>query len=75
VYHVALCGISRERTSSQFLKRRSNIWRRIWGDLDIHLTDEEEVEIRHFVERLEVLGYRSTLAGAAVEFADTKEEA
>jgi aryl-alcohol dehydrogenase-like predicted oxidoreductase len=45
------------------------------GVLDIYLTDEEEVEIRQFVERVELLGYRSTLAGAAVEFADTKEEA
>ena len=46
-----------------------------WEALDIHLTDEEEVEIRQFVERVELLGYRSTLSGAAVEFADTKEEA
>jgi len=44
-----------------------------WGALNIHLTDEEEVEIRQFVESAEVSGYRSTLSGKSSTFADTKE--
>ncbi|OCL02830.1 putative aldo/keto reductase [Glonium stellatum] len=45
-----------------------------WGSLDIHLTDDEEAEMRKFVESAEILGYRSTPAGIAFAFADTKEE-
>ena len=44
-----------------------------WGALNIHLTDEEEAEIRQFVESAEVSGYRSTLSGKSSTFADTKE--
>ena len=44
-----------------------------WGALNIHLTDEEEAEIRQFVESAEVSGYRSTLSGKSSAFADTKE--
>jgi aryl-alcohol dehydrogenase-like predicted oxidoreductase len=44
------------------------------GSRDFHLTDEEEAEIRKFVENVEVAGYRSMPAGKAFAFADTKEE-
>ena len=44
-----------------------------WGALNIHLTDEEEAEIRQFVESAEVSGYRSTLSGKSSAFANTKE--
>jgi len=46
-----------------------------WASLDIHITDDEEAEIRKFVKSAEILGYRSTTAGIAFAFADTKEEA
>ena len=46
-----------------------------WSSLDIHLTDEEEKEVRKFVESAEVLGYRSIATGKAHAFVDTKEEA
>lgn len=45
-----------------------------WGSLDIHLTDDEEAEIRKFVENVEMSGYRSMPAGMSFAFADTKEE-
>jgi len=46
-----------------------------WSSLDVHLTDEEEAEVRKFVESAEILGYRSTPAGMAFAFTNTKEEA
>lgn len=46
-----------------------------WEALDVHLTDDEEVEIRKFVESAELLGYRSVAVGKAFAFVDTKEEA
>ena len=46
-----------------------------WSSLDVRLTGDEEAEIRKFVESAEVSGDRSTPAGTAVAFADTKEEA
>lgn len=46
-----------------------------WSSLDVHLTDDEEAEIRKFVEGAEVLGYRSMPAGLVFAFANTKEEA
>ena len=44
-----------------------------WSSLNVHLTDDEEAEIRKFVESAEVLGCGS--AGKAFEFVNTKEEA
>ena len=45
------------------------------GALDVRISDEEEAEIRKFVESAEVLGYRSVPQGEALAYADTKEEA
>lgn len=45
-----------------------------WAALDVELSDDEEAEIRAFVEKNEMAGYRSTLAGMAVAFVDTIEE-
>jgi len=45
-----------------------------WGSLEIYLTDEEEREIRNFVESIELSGYRSMPIGKTLAFADTKEE-
>lgn len=46
-----------------------------WGALDVHLTDEEEAEIRGFLEGAEVAGGRlpPSVSSSAV-FTDTKEE-
>ncbi|KAF2470427.1 putative aldo/keto reductase [Lindgomyces ingoldianus] len=46
-----------------------------WGSLDINLSDNEEAEIRKFVDSAEVSGYRSTPGSQAFAFVDTKEEA
>ena len=46
-----------------------------WSSLDVHLTDDEEAEIRKFVANAEVLGYRSTPSSKGLEYVDTKEEA
>jgi aryl-alcohol dehydrogenase-like predicted oxidoreductase len=46
-----------------------------WGALDVHLTDDEEAEVRKFVESAEVSGYRSMTFSKAHAFVDTKEEA
>ena len=46
-----------------------------WGSLSVHLTDDDNAEIRKFVESTEVNGYRSVPAGSAFAFANTKEEA
>ena len=46
-----------------------------WASLDVDLTTEEEGEIRDFVEKNDMSGYRSTLSGIAHAFVDTKEEA
>ena len=46
-----------------------------WSSLDVHLTGDEEAEIRKFVESAEILGCRSMPAGKALAFVDTKEEA
>ena len=45
-----------------------------WAAFDVELTKEDEAEIRAFVEQNEMAGYRSTVAGMAVAFVDTKEE-
>lgn len=42
-----------------------------WGALQIHLTDEEEAEIRHFVETAEIAGSRQPVKYGLI---DTKEE-
>ena len=46
-----------------------------WASLNVELTHKEESTIREFVEKNEMAGYRSTLAGMALAFVDTKEEA
>ena len=46
-----------------------------WAALNVRLTSEDEAEIRKFVESAKMSGYRSTPAGAAFAFQDTKEEA
>jgi aryl-alcohol dehydrogenase-like predicted oxidoreductase len=43
-----------------------------WGALNVHLTDEEELEIRNFVERAEVAG--SSVPEGITALVDTKEE-
>jgi aryl-alcohol dehydrogenase-like predicted oxidoreductase len=45
-----------------------------WASLDVALTDDEEAEIRAFVESAELSGYRSMPAGKAFAYVDTKEE-
>jgi len=46
-----------------------------WGALDVNLTDEDEAEVRKFVESAEILGSRETPEGTAFAYVDTKEEA
>ena len=46
-----------------------------WSSLDVHLTDDEEAEVRKFIQNAEVLGYRSTPSSKGLEYVDTKEEA
>jgi len=45
-----------------------------WGALDVALSDEEEREIREFVESNELAGGPAPAAFAAYLFRDTKEE-
>lgn len=45
-----------------------------WAALDVELTDEEEAEIRAFVETAEVVGARSTPDTMKTAFSDTKEK-
>ena len=45
-----------------------------WSSLDVHLTDDEEATIRRFLESAQVSGTRSTAAGMAVAFAETRED-
>jgi aryl-alcohol dehydrogenase-like predicted oxidoreductase len=46
-----------------------------WGALDVHLTDEDEAEIRHFVETAEIAGHYMPPQFEGYAFTDTKEEA
>lgn len=46
-----------------------------WGALDVHLTDEEEAEIRAFLDRSEVAGGPAPPQFVSYFFRDTKEEA
>jgi aryl-alcohol dehydrogenase-like predicted oxidoreductase len=46
-----------------------------WGSLDVHLTDEDEAEIRHFVETAEIAGHYMPPKFESYTFTDTKEEA
>ncbi len=43
-----------------------------WGALNTNLSDEQEAEVRKFVESVEMKGDRTTAAGMAVAFGDTK---
>ena len=45
-----------------------------WAALQVDLSDDDEAEIRAFVEKNEMAGYRSTLAGRSSAFVDTKED-
>ena len=45
-----------------------------WGALDVSLTDEEEAEIRAFVETAELAGSHTPAQFADYLFRDTKEE-
>ena len=45
-----------------------------WGSLDVHLTDEDEAEIRHFVEAAEIAGHYMPPQFESYTFTDTKEE-
>ena len=45
-----------------------------WAALQVDLSDDEEAEIRAFVQSNDMAGYRSTPAGMHVAFVDTKEE-
>lgn len=46
-----------------------------WGSLDVQLTNEEEVEIRAFVNSAKVSGGREPPSGEGYGFVDTKEDA
>ncbi|KAL9106238.1 MAG: hypothetical protein Q9227_008706 [Pyrenula ochraceoflavens] len=46
-----------------------------WAALDVNLTDEEEAEVRKFVEGAEVAGHRSMPMSKAFAYVTTKEEA
>jgi aryl-alcohol dehydrogenase-like predicted oxidoreductase len=46
-----------------------------WGALDVHLTDEDEAEIRQFVETAEIAGHYMPPQFENYTFRDTKEEA
>ncbi|RDW76931.1 hypothetical protein BP6252_04984 [Coleophoma cylindrospora] len=45
-----------------------------WASLDVHLTDEDEAEIRHFVETADVSGHYVPPQFASYTFTDTAEE-
>jgi aryl-alcohol dehydrogenase-like predicted oxidoreductase len=45
-----------------------------WGSLDVHLTDDEEKEIRKFVETAEIAGARVPLKYMKGILVETKEE-
>lgn len=44
-----------------------------WGSLDVQLTGEEEVEIRTFVNSVEVMGGREPPSGRGYGFVDTEK--
>lgn len=46
-----------------------------WASLNVTLNDEEEAELRKFVENVQVAGERSVAAFKAYAYVDTKEEA
>ena len=46
-----------------------------WSSLDVHLSDDEEAEIRKLVDSFDILGFHSTPAAKSFDNADTKEEA
>jgi aryl-alcohol dehydrogenase-like predicted oxidoreductase len=46
-----------------------------WASLNVHLTDEDEAEIRTFLENAKVHGEAEPAAGQMFAFVDTKEEA
>ena len=45
-----------------------------WAALDVHLTDEDEAEIRQFVETAEIAGHSLPPQFASYNFRDTNEE-
>ena len=45
-----------------------------WQALNVRLSDEQAAEVRKFVGSVEIRGDRTTAAGMAVAFADTKED-
>lgn len=45
-----------------------------WGALDVHLTDEDEAEIRRFVESAEIAGHYMPPKFESYAFTDTVEE-
>jgi aryl-alcohol dehydrogenase-like predicted oxidoreductase len=45
-----------------------------WGSLEVHLSDEEEAEIRRFVENSEITGPYMPPAFASYNYTDTQEE-
>jgi hypothetical protein len=45
-----------------------------WGALDVRLTDEDEAEIRHFVETVEIAGHYMPPQFEHYTFRDTEEE-
>ena len=46
-----------------------------WSALDVHLTDEDEAEIRHFAETAEIAGHNLPPQFESYAFRDTREEA
>lgn len=46
-----------------------------WGALDVHLTDEDEAEIRRFAESAEIAGHTMPPQYAGWDYVDTAEEA
>lgn len=45
-----------------------------WAALNVHLTDEDEAEVRQFVEAAEIAGHTLPPAHADYDFRDTAEE-
>ncbi|KAF2259050.1 Aldo/keto reductase [Lojkania enalia] len=46
-----------------------------WDSLNVHLTDEEDAEIRKFVDTAQLSGYRSMPSAKMFSYVNTKEEA
>tara|TARA_R110002003_G_scaffold44_15_gene3401 strand:- start:53266 stop:53874 length:609 start_codon:yes stop_codon:yes gene_type:complete len=55
--------------------KKAKYLRENWNALGVSLSDEEEAEIRKFVESIELAGFRSVPEARALTYVDTVEEA